>query len=191
LAAARKLLEEPAASAEPKAAPLDFAAVYDAWFRSVHRWVKLLGGPALDSEDVTQEVFVVVQRKLRDFDGGNLAGWLYRISERTVRDQRRRAWFRHLFWRERDVEWEQLEAKATSAEELLARKQQQQRFYRLVAQMNTKWRDSFLLFEIDGYSGEEIAALRGVPSATVRTHLHRARKEFLQLVAKEKAHESP
>ncbi|HEY1552254.1 MAG TPA: sigma-70 family RNA polymerase sigma factor [Kofleriaceae bacterium] len=173
-----------AASTEAAAAP-DFSEVYDAWFRAVFRWVSALGGPRADVEDLVQEVFVIVQRKLAGFDGKNLVGWLYRITERTVRDYRRRAWYRNIFLRPREIVLDDLPANDASSAELLEQRQTRARFYAIVARMNRTWRDSFVLFEVQGYSGEEIATLRGIPSATVRTHLHRARKEFLALVAKE------
>jgi RNA polymerase sigma-70 factor, ECF subfamily len=173
-----------AASAEVAAAP-DFAEVYDQWFRAVYRWVTALGGPRADVEDLVQEVFVIVQRKLASFDGRNLVGWLYRITERTVRDYRRRAWYRNLFVRPREIVLDELPANDASSADLLEQYQARARFYAIVARMNRTWRESFVLFEVQGYSGEEIAALRGIPSATVRTHLHRARKEFLALVVKE------
>jgi RNA polymerase sigma-70 factor (ECF subfamily) len=168
-------------------ATYDLASIYDAWFRSVFRWVLALGGPQADAEDLTQEVFLVVQRKLPMFDGKNLPGWLYRITDLTVSDYRRRAWFRKLFLRPRGVVLEDFAGRGASSEELLQGRQERERFYALVRRMNAKWRDSFVLFEVLGYRIEEIAILRATPSATVRTHLHRARTEFLKLVAKERS----
>jgi RNA polymerase sigma-70 factor (ECF subfamily) len=162
-----------------------FTTVYGAWFRVVYRWVRALGGPEADAEDLTQEVFVVVQRRLADFDGRNLPGWLYAITARTLSDQRRRRWFRSLFSRAPESDLDGLAMGEPDAEELLARSQDRQRFYRLVGRMSGKWRDAFVLFEVEGYSGEEIATLQGIPAATVRTHLARGRKQFLSLLAKE------
>jgi RNA polymerase sigma-70 factor (ECF subfamily) len=56
---------------------LDFARVYDDWFDHVAQWIRALGAPQADVEDIAQEVFLVVQRRLVDFDGRNLPGWLY------------------------------------------------------------------------------------------------------------------
>src|SRR5438874_2014245 len=72
-----------------------FREIYERWFDDVVGWLYALGAPMSDTEDLAQEIFLVVRRKLNRFDGGNLAGWLYRISQLTVRDHRRRAWFRH------------------------------------------------------------------------------------------------
>jgi RNA polymerase sigma-70 factor (ECF subfamily) len=180
--AAHTLMEE---GSEPREA-LDLSSIYEDWFRPVYRWVRALGGPEADAEDLTQEVFVITQRKLPRFDGQNLRGWLYRITALTVRNYRRRRWFRSIFLRGPELSVEELRSEAAGSEELLARKQQLQRVYRLVGRMNRKWRDSFVLFEIEGHSGDEIAMLTGIPVATVRTHLHRARKQFLELMAEEK-----
>ena len=66
---------------------LEFAPLYDEWFEHVARWIRALGAPSGDVEDIAQEVFLVVRRRLRDFDGRNLAGWLYRIASRQVRQR--------------------------------------------------------------------------------------------------------
>src|SRR5262245_15554305 len=81
-----------------------FRDIYERWFGDVVRWIYALGVPSSDSEDLAQEIFLVVRRKLDRFDGGNLAGWLYRIAQLTVRDHRRRAWFKNLTVRRRDVD---------------------------------------------------------------------------------------
>ena len=44
---------------------------------------------AEDREDVAQEVFVVVGRKLDAFDGRKTAAWLYEITARTASSWRR------------------------------------------------------------------------------------------------------
>jgi RNA polymerase sigma-70 factor (ECF subfamily) len=161
----------------------DLAGLYQAWARPVRRWIRALGGPGVDAEDLTQEVFIVVQRKLDQFDGGNIAAWLYRIVQLTVRSHRQRAWFRNIFSRPRDVELDDVASVAARPDEQLAREQRGRRLYELVHQLNPRWRDSFLLFEVGGLTGEEIAALQGISHAAVRTHLFRARKEIIAMVA--------
>jgi RNA polymerase sigma-70 factor (ECF subfamily) len=171
----------------PPANAIDFAAVYEQWFRPVHRWIRVLGGPNIEAEDLAQEVFIVVQRKLPGFDGANLSGWLYRIAQLTVRDHRRRAWFRSLLLRARDVAPDDLSSSADSVDERLARKQQEARLHRLLERIKPRWREAFLLFEVGGHSGDEIAGLLGIPAATVRTYLFRARKAMVALVASQPA----
>jgi len=182
-------LEHPGAvgvEVEPAQA-LDFSSLYTRWFSTVYRWSRSLGGPSADTEDLVQEVFIIVQRKLPGFDGVNLGGWLYQITRRTVRDHRRRSWFRHVLLGRPEAGGERSADLGASSATLLEQKQARTRFYVLVSRMSARWRDTFVLFEVVGHSGEEIAALTGLPHATVRTHLARARKEFLGLLAADAA----
>lgn len=162
----------------------EFSEMYEMWFQPVCRWIRALGGPGIDAEDLTQEVFIVVQRKLSGFDRADLAGWLYRIADLTVRDHRRRAWFRRKSLQSQDVVLDEVVSPAAGPDEQLARKQRKIYLYELIRQVNPRWRDSLLLFDICGLPGEEVARLQRIPAATVRTHLSRARKEMLDLAAR-------
>jgi RNA polymerase sigma-70 factor (ECF subfamily) len=155
--------------------------VYRDCFVHVARWVRSLGANDADIEDLTQEVFIIVRRKLEQFDGRNLPGFLYRITERTVRDYRRSAWIRNLFRNRRPLP----ELAATGVDGLDAIQQRERRttLEAILAKMSEKRRTTFVLFEIEGYSGDEIAQIQSLPVETVWTRLHHARKDFVRLVA--------
>jgi RNA polymerase sigma-70 factor (ECF subfamily) len=155
-----------------------FTPIYDTWFQRVLHWLRAFGVTSADLEDQAQEVFVVVQRKLVDFDGRNLAGWLYRIAARTASDYRRRAWFRNLFHRVDSAEGEKI---GVSSLELLEQRSAHQVLEKLLAQLSAKRRVVLVLHEVEGYTTDEIAALENLPVATVRTRLHYARKDFDRL----------
>jgi len=166
-------------------AVLTFEQVYSSSFNDVARWIRALGGLPADVEDLTQEVFLVVRRKLSGFDGRNLRGWLYRIAQRTVRDYRRRAWFRRVFLgggTTPDHHYDNATADADPSE-LFERKEAEGLLHGLLGKMSEVRRTTFILFEIEGYSGEEIAEMQAIPLNTVWTRLHHARKEFLRLVS--------
>ena len=80
-----------------------FEAIYDAYYDLVARWIRALAGSTADRDDLVQEVFLVVYRRLADFDGRNLKGWLYRITVHQVRDYQRLVWIRHIFGRRAEV----------------------------------------------------------------------------------------
>jgi RNA polymerase sigma-70 factor (ECF subfamily) len=155
-----------------------FRDIYETWFDDVVKWLYALGAPGSETEDLAQEIFLVVRRKLPTFDGGNLAGWLYRIAELTVRDHRRRAWFRNLVLRRQEIDLTEMphggDGPARSYEEAESRRVLQT----IVGRMSEKLRSVFVLFEVEGYSGEEIARIQDIPLGTVWTRLFRARKEF-------------
>jgi RNA polymerase sigma-70 factor (ECF subfamily) len=165
------------------ATTLDFTQVYEAWFEPCLRWLRALGIPDADLEDVGQEVFVVVRRKLPSFDGERLPAWLYRIAARTASDQRRRAWFRRLWHRSSRVDLDALPTTDFGPAQLYERREAQRLLDRVLRSLSEKRRLAFALYEIEGYSGEEIAALLDVPVATIWTRLHHARKEFVARVA--------
>jgi RNA polymerase sigma-70 factor (ECF subfamily) len=163
---------------------LDFDDVYREWFRHVVRWARALGGSSADLDDVAQEVFLVVQRKLVSFDGVNLGAWLFTITARTVSDQRRRGWFKKLFLRRDQDGLGKLRAVGDPSVEL-ERKQRQEALYRILDRISDKRRTVFVLYEVEEYSGEQIAELLQIPLATVWTRLHHARKELSRLAAEE------
>jgi RNA polymerase sigma-70 factor (ECF subfamily) len=162
----------------------EFRAIYDAWFEDVCRWIRALGGLDADRDDIVQEVFLVVRRRLKAFDGNNLAGWLYRITSRQVRDFRRRAWVKYIFTKRRSQEPDVLPHGGSSPAAALERKEEQRVLHTLLAKMPEARRTAFVLFEIEGLSGEEIARIQSIPVNTVWTRLHHARREFLTLAAK-------
>ncbi|MES1208203.1 MAG: RNA polymerase sigma factor [Pseudomonadota bacterium] len=162
----------------------EFRAVYDAWFHHVARWVRALGGPEADRDDIVQEVFLVVRRRLQAFDGGNLAGWLYRITRRQVRDFRRRAWVRHVFTLGQSGDLDELPNRDDGPGAALESKEDHRILQGILDRMNEDRRVTFVLFEIEGHSGQEIARIQNVPVNTVWTRLHHARREFFALVAK-------
>jgi len=159
-----------------------FREIYDNWFDDVVRWLYALGVPTSDTEDLAQEIFLVVRRKLARFDGGNLAGWLYRIAQLTVRDHRRRAWFKNLVIRRKDIDLTRIPGHTDSPARNYEDAESRRIFQSLVAKMSEKLRSTFVLFEIEGYAGEEIARIQDIPLGTVWTRLHHARKEFWRLV---------
>jgi RNA polymerase sigma-70 factor (ECF subfamily) len=164
--------------------PGDFRAVYDQWFEDVSRWIRALGGLEADRDDIVQEVFLVVRRRLEAFDGVNMAGWLYRITRRQIRDFRRRTWVKHIFTKRRVDEPDTLPHAAGNPAAMLEHKEKQRILYALLGKMQEDRRSAFVLFEIEGLSGEEIACIQSVPLNTVWTRLHHARKEFFALAAK-------
>lgn len=170
----------PAEAPPPRAAApeLSFEALYDQWFDDVSRWVRALGAREADRDDLVQDIFMVVHRRLPDFDGQNVAGWLYRIAGRKVRDHRRLLWVKHLFGTKSTPLVEATLTTRHSALDELETKQKRELLERLLDKLNADQRAAFVLFEIEGNSGEEIARLQGVPINTVWARIHKARKKL-------------
>ncbi len=162
-----------------------FERIYQDWFEDVCCWIRALGGPDADRDDIAQEVFLVVRRRLGSFDGANLPGWLYRITQRQVRDFRRRTWIKHIFTRRRLEEPDTLPHASQNPAAALERKENQRVLYTILAKIREARRTTFILFEIEGLSGAQIAQIQAIPLKTVWTRLHHARKDFFALAAKQ------
>jgi RNA polymerase sigma-70 factor (ECF subfamily) len=165
------------------AAGHDFRRLYDTWFADVARWVRALGASPADQDDLVQEVFVVVHRRLHAFDGENMAGWLYRIAAHQVRDFRRLRWIRHIFGRSVPLS-PGVPSLGPTPLMMLETKEKQLLLERLLSNLNEAQRAAFVLFEMDGYTGDEIARIQQVSINTVRARIHRARKKVTALLLK-------
>jgi RNA polymerase sigma-70 factor (ECF subfamily) len=162
--------------------PRDFRSIYGAWFADVLRWIRALGAPPADHDDLAQEVFVVVHRRLRDFDGRNMGGWLYRITVNQVRDHRRLRWIRTVFRRAIPLP-DDLEAAGPTPLMALETREKRRLLDALLAELSEPLRATFVLFEVDGYTADEIADFQQTSVNTVRARIHRSRKRLLALVA--------
>jgi RNA polymerase sigma-70 factor (ECF subfamily) len=157
-----------------------FDEVYEGYFGEVSRWIRVLGGPSQEREDLAQDVFVVVHRRLHDFDGDNLAGWLYRIAQRRVRDFRRLKWFRAAL--RMDAVDESTIGVDLDPEAALGSKESTLLLERMLDRLPVDQRAAFALFEIEGYSGEEIARVQAVSINTVWARIHSARRKLVRQV---------
>ncbi len=163
--------------------PLTFSVVYHAYFPQVVRWLRAMGVPQADMEDLAQEVFLVVRRKLPRFREGHLAAWIYKIAEHKSRNYRRLGWFRNVLMPGRALETVDAVAAGASPAKALEQKEDRQLITAMLARISDKRRETLLLFEVEGYSGQEIAALHGIPLKTVWTRLHHARKDLIAMVS--------
>jgi RNA polymerase sigma-70 factor (ECF subfamily) len=166
----------------PPSVPLSFEEVYRTFFDHVCRWTRALGGPDAERDDLVQDVFLIVHRRLPDFDGKNVSGWLYQITRHRVRDFRRLHWFR-LFLSSSQAD-ESLVSSAGGPEAELSEKQQADILSRLLTKLPETQRAAFVLFEVDGYSGEEIARIQTVPINTVWARIHKARAKLAANVSR-------
>jgi RNA polymerase sigma-70 factor, ECF subfamily len=170
---------------EPALDVRDFASVYYHTYEDVSRWIRALGGPSSEQDDLIQDIYLIVHRKLAYFDGKNLGAWLYRITANRVRDFRRLSWFKHVLGKD-PLAIEKLESADPTPVVVFEAAEKRRELERLLSKLSSTLRATFMLFEIDGYTAEEIAHLQAVPVNTVRARIHRARKRLVNLLKKAK-----
>jgi RNA polymerase sigma-70 factor (ECF subfamily) len=133
-------------------------------------------------DDAVQEVFLVAWRKRESFEGrARVSTWLYAIARRVVLATRRRARVRRFLGLAAAPAHDL--ATAPSPQQLFEHRESSQRLYAMLERIADKKRTVFILYEVEGLPGEDIARIVGCPLKTVWTRLHHARRELQALVA--------
>ena len=166
---------------QSSAGPVDFGVedLFREYAAVVEKWVARLAGTAVDAEDVVQEVFLVVQRRLAEWRAeAKISTWLYRITERVVHRQRDKQrlgqWAQGLA----DDFTAQISCDRLSPAAALERKQALALARTALDSLDPRQREVVALFELEGLSGHEIAARTKTKYATVWVRLHRGRAAF-------------
>lgn len=165
------------ATAEPPVP--DFRETYDACFDHVWHTLRRLGVPERDLEDAAHDVFVVVHRRLPDFEPGRpVRPWLSGIAWKVASDRRRSARARH---ESVGVEREPRDA-GPDAERLVQAREDRALVQAALDALDLDRRVVFVMHELDGASAPEIAAALDVPLNTVYSRLRVARERFAAAV---------
>lgn len=162
-------------------APPAFVDVYQETFAFVWRTARRLGVMDSAVDDVAQEVFVTVYRRLDQFEGRcSVKTWVFSILMGIVRNYRRS--------RRRKgaaepisaavVDPELLEDRAADPLEQATRAQAGRMVHKLLDEMTEDKAIVFVLAELEGLTVPEISELIGANVNTVYSRLRAGRKEF-------------
>ena len=137
-------------------------------------------GHRQDAEDVVQEAMLAALTNIHTFDTTRRFGpWLYRIVVTRGLNFRKSRARRQTESLDRDVYASRGPGPATDTEREALREGVAQ----ALAQLPERQRLVVQLFELDGFSGAEIASMLGIPAGTVRWHLHEARRSLRGMLA--------
>jgi RNA polymerase sigma-70 factor (ECF subfamily) len=155
---------------------LAFDDVYREYFPFVWRSAKRLGGPEAALDDIVQEVFVIVHRRLGDFAGRSaLRTWLFGITLRVVRDHRRSAARKSP---ESSVEPDSLLASGFNPDEALEKAEAVRLFYSVLNELEDRRREVFVMAELEQMAMMDIAAILDINVNTAYARLRVARQAF-------------
>jgi RNA polymerase sigma-70 factor (ECF subfamily) len=179
-------VESEATPASASACTSTFREIFDAHGRYVWRTLRRLGVRDADANDMCQEVFIVVHRRLAEFDGSSaLRSWVYGITVRVASQYRRRAVHRH---EELHEEIPQSET-APPQNEKLHERQLLERLDAVLHRLDDDKRAVFVLYELEDLTMTEVASALGCPLQTAYSRLRAAReivRRAFQDVARER-----
>jgi RNA polymerase sigma-70 factor (ECF subfamily) len=146
--------------------------LFEAHAAFVVRIVQRLGVSASDAEDVAQEVFMIVHRRIDDLNSiGAARSWLFGIARRVVANHLRKAQRRA----------EQLDPQPAGITlegpaEHLQSSRERALLERALAKLDIDKRTVFVLFELEGVEMREVADMVGCGVSTAYSRLYAARE---------------
>ena len=171
--------------ARERAGVPSFDEVYDAHVDFLWRSARALGVPPASIDDVLQDVFVVVHRRLPEFEGrAAIRTWLARILVRVIQEHRRR------FRRKQDhaaLPDDVVDATSAGPHEEVARAQAVRLLGEILSALSDEQRTVFVLAEIEQMPVPEIATALEINVNTVYSRLRLARREYERHLARLRA----
>jgi RNA polymerase sigma-70 factor (ECF subfamily) len=151
----------------------------------VYSSVCYLVGSGPDAEDIAQDVFVSAYRALGKFEGrARFTTWLYGIMLNSVRSYWRRQKKVTVLSMDLGGEGEdpapQFAAQQDGPAELTARAERVGAVRQAIAGLDERLREVIVLRDIQGLSYEELAEALELPDGTVKSRLHRARRDLMK-----------
>jgi RNA polymerase sigma-70 factor, ECF subfamily len=172
------------------ASPLTFQSVYDEHFDFMWRSVRRLAVTDDAVDDVLQEIFLVVLRRLPEFEGrSSMRTWLFSIAVGVVRNHLRTVRRKSPLSRASSAaDPDVLEAPASTRPDACAESAEAVRLlHRLLAGLDEPKREAFILIELEQMSLGEASDALGVNVNTVASRLRAARQEFDKALARVRA----
>jgi RNA polymerase sigma-70 factor (ECF subfamily) len=163
---------------------MDIVALFRQEAGRVEQLLRRFGVAERDLADATQEVFVVVHRKLSEFEGrASISTWLYQICLRVAASERRRA--RH----RREVLDADAEPREPSDQPDLHSELERRRLLEHIADalegLHEPQRTTLVLHELEGLHVREIARRLRVPVKTAFSRLYAARAQLRELLRRQ------
>jgi RNA polymerase sigma-70 factor (ECF subfamily) len=155
---------------------LELDDIYRDHFAFVWRSAKRLGVYDAALDDVVQEVFVIVHRRLAEFEGrSSLRTWLFGITLRVARDHRRSTARKNP---EGTVDPDTLRATSPTPSESMEKTEAVRLLYAILDEMDDERREVFVMAELEQMPMPEIADALAINVNTAHARLRAARLSF-------------
>lgn len=163
-----------------------FETLYERHHRRVYSLCLRMIANATEAEDLAQEVFVQLFRKVGSFRGESaFTTWLHRLTVNHVL----------MHFRKRGVRLEKTteEGEIGEVQDYLQAASERPRFIdrialdKAISELPPGYRTVFVLHDVEGYEHEEVANLLGVSIGTSKSQLHKARMRLRDLLNKGKS----
>jgi RNA polymerase sigma-70 factor (ECF subfamily) len=161
-----------------------FELLYERYHRRTYSLCLRMTNSQTEAEDLTQEVFIQLFRKIGSFRGDSaFSTWLHRLTVNQVL----------MYFRRRSVKNEKTSESGEMPEQTVSGTENPRKMPVLdrialknaVAQLPPGYRNVFVLHDVEGYEHEEVARLLGISVGTSKSQLHKARLKLRGLLIKQ------
>lgn len=161
-----------------------FELIYERYHRRTYSLCLRMTNSQTEAEDLTQEVFIQLFRKIGSFRGDSaFSTWLHRLTVNQVL----------MHFRRRSVKNERTSEDGEMPEQVVhgsANPNRMQVVDRIalknaIAELPKGYRNVFILHDIEGFEHEEVARRMGISVGTSKSQLHKARLKLRGLLVKQ------
>jgi RNA polymerase sigma-70 factor (ECF subfamily) len=158
-----------------------FEELYNRYHRRVYNLCLRMTSDVSEAEDLAQEIFIHVYRKIGSFRGESaMMTWLHRVTVNKVL----------MHFRKNSVRRERMTEDGESPEPLVKNAETSSQMQavdrivldRAIAQLPPGYRAVFILHDVEGYEHAEVARICGTAVGTSKSQLHKARKKLYELL---------
>lgn len=160
-----------------------FEELYNRHHRRVYSLCLRMLQNTAEAEDLTQEVFIQLYRKIGSFRGDSaFTTWLHRLTVNQVL----------MHFRKRTVKFEKTTEEGETPVQIVAGTENQAKMpivdkialESAIAQLPNGYKNVFVLHDVEGYEHEEVAKILGCSVGTSKSQLHKARLKMRKLLQK-------
>ena len=180
-----------------------FAELFGTTHVRILNYVRRYLGSVEECQEVLQETYLAVHKGLSKFqEKSKLTTWIYSLAFHKTCDRLSEKDRRHLEFNEErmalstedstlSVLFDDISPWDTGSDAVAEKRHLEGLISQAIDSLPLALRHVYRLRDEEGLSGEEIAAMLGIPSSTVRVHLHRARSRIVQSVRDKLARKAP
>jgi len=160
-----------------------FEEVYNRHHRRVYSICLRMLQNATEAEDLTQDVFIQLHRKIGSFRGDSaFTTWLHRMTVNQVL----------MHFRKRNVKFEKTTEEGETPVQIVSGTANPMKMpvvdkiaiEHAIEQLPPGYRNVFVLHDVEGYEHEEVARILGCSVGTSKSQLHKARLKLRKLLQK-------
>lgn len=160
-----------------------FEEVYNRHHRRVYAICLRMLKNVTEAEDLTQDVFIQLYRKIGSFRGDSaFTTWLHRLTVNQVL----------MHFRKRNVKYEKTTEEGEAPLQIVGGTENPRKMpvvdkialQNAIEQLPPGYKNVFILHDIEGYEHEEVARILGCSVGTSKSQLHKARLKLRKLLQK-------